>query len=119
MPNGRAAKVHHEPSILYISLPIISPERIKFLSASAGLTSTFERHLEVTAWQTDAVNTAWHLRAGFAKGLGNLSPITATARAEVDSPAASTRLSSRAIEDIVGGRHRCSFWRRTAQSSFS
>ena len=46
-------------------------------SAGAGLTSNFvERHLEVTARQTVAVDTAGHLRAGFAEGLGNLTPIT-------------------------------------------
>ena len=37
---------------------------------------TVEHHLKVTARQTDAVNTTRHLRAGFAKGLGNLTPIT-------------------------------------------
>jgi hypothetical protein len=37
---------------------------------------TIEHHLEVTARKANAVDTAGHLRAGFAEGLGNLTPIT-------------------------------------------
>ena len=47
-----------------------------------------EQDLEIGARKANAVDTAGHLRAGFAEGLGNLTPITMVVQRRARSPAA-------------------------------